>query len=260
MLRTFVARRHQADRVKKPSPIMKNTENRSKSIHIACLTFLFATTACIVPLRSAGQQLTPQQGAARMEAARNEIAITRTNIVLTLEQLNLVRSSKDPKAQFQKFTEQLAKMEERARLTRDDAQLMKSKGDAYFADWEAQIAGIQDAERREQVKAGYSKRKKSYDRIIQFMQNAGKDFRPLLEMLKEIQALLEGERSQERVAAAKDLFMRANWRCGDVQRSLMEVEREFEFLAADLAGKSNTPSPAGDGDQTTNNTTKKDNK
>ena len=46
---------------------------------------------------------------------------------------------------------------------------------------------------------------------------------------------MEGERSAAKIAAAKDLFMRANWHCVDVQRSLMEVENEFEFLAADFA-------------------------
>jgi len=237
---------------------MKNNDNRTIAVLATGLSVLIAVfTVFTGTVRAAGQPLTPEQAAAKMEAARTEIAITRTNIVLTLEQLDLVRTADDPKAQFQKFTAQLARMEERAQLTRERAQAMKSRGDAYFADWEARIAGIQDPESRRQVEASYDKRKKSYDRITRFMQKAGKDFTPLLSMLKEIQQLLEGERSRENVAAAKDLFMRANWRCGDVQRSLMEVEREFQNLAADFAGQKK-PSPVGDSDQTPKNTTRKD--
>ena len=234
---------------------MKETNNRSGGILAAVWVAVFTLPVCVI-----GQQLTPQEGAAKMEAARLEIAVTRTNIVQTLEQLDLVRSSKDPKAQLQRFTGQLAKMEERARVTREYAQTMKNKGDAYFADWEAQIAGIQDPEARRQVEANYSKRKKSYDRIVEFMQKAGKDFAPMLDMLKEIQQLLEGETTQGKIAAAKDLFMRANWRCGDVQRSLMEVERQFENLAADFTVTTSIASPTGSDANNTNNTTRKESK
>ncbi len=189
------------------------------------------------PTANSTAPLTPEAAAAKMETARMEVAITRSNIVQTVQALDLVRHSADPRAQFQKFTEQLARMAERANTTRERALAMKSRGDAYFADWEVRITGISDPERRKDAEASYANRKKSYDRITKFMQQAGKDFKPLLASLQEIQRLLEGERSPEKIAAAKDLFMRANWRCTDVQRSLMQVEVEFELLAADFAGK-----------------------
>ena len=136
-------------------------------------------------------------------------------------------------------------MEARAQLTRERYHAMTNRANAYFADWGAQIAGIQDLERRKQVEANYTKRKKSYDQITQFMQTAGRDFAPLLSALKEIEKLLEGKPSQQQVAAAKELFARANWRCVDVQRSLMEVERQFGILAEDFTGKKTAKSPAG---------------
>lgn len=223
---------------------MKNINHRPHTLLAAGLAVFIALPAALPPrVRAAESKLTPAEGVAKMEAARLEIAITRSNIVLTLQQLHQIQSSPDPKAQFQKFTQQLAGMEERARLTRERALAMKSKGDAYFAEWEARTAGIEDPERRRQVEASYAKRKKSYDRINMFMQQAGKDFIPMLEQLKQIKTLLEGERSQERVAAARDLFSRANWRCTDVQRSLLEVEKEFENLAADFAAEKKEAAP-----------------
>jgi Protein of unknown function (DUF2959) len=224
---------------------MKNMNNPFNTVLLTGpAVIVVMATICAPIIRAADQPLTPEAGAARMEAARTEIAITRTNIVQTLEQLDQIRSAADPHAQFQKFTAQLTRMEERAQLARERAQAMKTRADAYFADWEAQIGGIQDVERRKQVEASYAKRKKSYDRITRFMQQAGKDFKPLLSSLTEIKTLLEGERSQEKVAAAKNLFRRANWDCTDVQRSLMEAEREFDNLAADFSGNSATASPA----------------
>lgn len=187
------------------------------------------------PVQAEDNQLSPREGAAKMEAFRQEITATRTNIFFTLSQLDQIRHSADPQAQFQRFTNQLAKMEERAAHTRELAQTLKKKGDAYFAGWEARTAAIQDAERRQDAEASRTRRKKSYDRITLYLRKAGADFPPLVDTLKEIRDLLSGKPTQREVSAAKNLFMQANWRCSDVQRSLMEVEIEFELLAADFA-------------------------
>ena len=75
----------------------------------------------------------------------------------------------------------------------------------------------------------------SYDRIVEDLQDARTNSEPLLSHLKAIEQLLQGNPTAADVAKAKDTFMKANWRCIDVQRSLMEVEAEFTFLAADFA-------------------------
>jgi transketolase len=178
----------------------------------------------------------PVETAANLEAFRAEIALTRSNIVLTLEQLDLMRHSEDPHAQYQKYVEQLAKMKEMAKVTRERAQLMKKKGDAYFADWENRTDNNRPTE------ATLSKRKASYDMIISLMQQARENFGPLIDRLEKIKTLLEGERSKEKVAAAKDHFMEANWRCADVQRALMMIEGRLDSLAAELTGKERSPS------------------
>jgi hypothetical protein len=199
---------------------------------------LIATVATLwfAPALAADSASAPTTPAARLETARAEIALTRSNIVLTLEQLDNVRRSEDPHAQFQRFVEQLARMKERAKLTQERAQLMKSKGDAYFAEWEARTGASADPAARRQAEAAQAKRKTSYDLIVRQMQMARTNFTPLLAELEQIKTLLEGERSQEKIAAAKDLFTQANWHCVSVQRALMRTEDELGILATNLAG------------------------
>jgi hypothetical protein len=194
------------------------------------------TALALAPALAADPSSTPTTPAGRLESARAEIALTRNAIVQTMQQLDLVRSSSDPRAQFQQFVEQLAKMKERAKLTQERAQAMKKRGDAYFAEWEARSAEISDPEARRQAKAAHAKRKVSYDMIVEQMQLARTQFTPLLAELEQIKRLFEGEHSQENIAAAKDLFMRANWHCVDVQRAMMATERELDSLAADFSG------------------------
>jgi hypothetical protein len=199
---------------------------------------LIAATAMfsLVSAGAADAPVTPAERAARLESARAEIALTRTNIVFTMEQLDQVRRVEDPHAQFELFVAQFQKMKERAKLTQETARAMKAKGDAYFARWEPQTGTESDADARRKAEATQAQRKAVYERIIQQMQLARTNFTPLLEELEQIKTILEGERSKEQVAAAKDLFMQANWHCVTVQRALMEAERQLASLASGFAG------------------------
>jgi hypothetical protein len=67
------------------------------------------------------------------------------------------------------------------------------------------------------------------------MQEAKTAFLPFVNKLTSIKQLLEGTRDEKSIAAAKDLFMQANWHCIDVQRSLMQTEEELDKLAASFA-------------------------
>ncbi len=217
---------------------------REKTLALGCWIVIAAgATLSLAPARAADPPFTPATAAARLETARAEVALTRSNIVLTLERLDKLRQAEDPNAQFQRFVEQLTKMKERAKLTQERAQLMRSKGDAYFAEWEARTSAIADPDSRRHAEAGRATRKASYDLIIQQMQLARTNFIPLLAELEEIKTLLEGERSREKLATAKDLFMQANWHCVSVQRALMRTEDELNLVATDLAGKAQGTSP-----------------
>jgi len=218
---------------------MKRTDKlQIPAVAFGCAIILTAVaTLSLAPARAADSPPQPATPALRLEIVRGEIALTRSNIVLTLEQLDNVRRADDPHAQFQRFVEQLANMKERAKLTRERTQLMKSKGDAYFAEWEAQAGAIADPDGRRQAQAARAKHKVSYDLVTQHMQLAHTNFTPLLAELEQIKTLLEGERSKEQIAAAKDLFTQANWHCVSVQRALMRTEDELHVLATDLAGK-----------------------
>ena len=148
-------------------------------------------------------------------------------------QLDKVRGEREPGGpNYQAFTNQLARMEDLAKAFSKRALEMKQRGDAYFADWEARTATIQNEEEKRRAEAHFSERKASYDEIKRLFQEAKGNFLPFVDELTRIKTLLEGERDQQSIAKAKDLFMRANWHSLDVQRSLMQMEDEFEKLAA----------------------------
>jgi hypothetical protein len=174
-----------------------------------------------------------QPSHARLEAARDEVANVRSNVFLTLVVLDKVRGEREPGGpNYQAFTNQLSRMEELAQAFAKRVQEMKQRGDAYFADWEARTAAVQDPDQKQRAKARFSERKASYDEIKRLMQEAKGNFLPFVDELTNIKKLLEGARDEQSIAKAKSLFARANWHSLDVQRSLMQMEDEFEKLAA----------------------------
>ncbi len=168
-----------------------------------------------------------------MEAARDEVGNVRSNIFITLVELDKLRGERDPACrQYQVFTNQLTRMETLAKALGKRAAEMKEKGSAYFAEWEARTAAIQNADLRRHAEQRYNERQSSYNSITQFMQDARRNFIPFLEDLQSIKTIFEGAHDQKSIYQAKELFRQANWRCLDVQRALLEIEAEFDRLAA----------------------------
>jgi hypothetical protein len=208
-----------------------------KARFLLCVSVIAVWLAGLVPTWAAPQEAAfkPGEAKAKMDAARLEIATLRSNIVQTLVQLDKVRNPENRPAALEEFGTQLTRVEAQAQATAERARAMKQKGSAYFAQWEARTAEIQDPAKRQSAESRYTVRKRSYDSIVRNLQEARRNFDPLISSLTQIQRLLEAKPDAGQIAAAKDLFMHANWRCMDVQRSLMEIEAEFTFLAADFA-------------------------
>jgi hypothetical protein len=210
-----------------------NPRLHSRLLLVTALAVFAWSAACLW-----GAEATPSPEAAkkRLENARNEIANVRSNIFLTLVKLDRVRGERDPEhPMYNAFTNQLDRMQELAQALGKHAEEMKKRGNAYFLDWEARTAAIQNPEARQRAQQRYEERKALYDGIRSFMQDAKTNFASFMSNMTQIQATFEAGRTQENIAQAKALFMNANWRSIDVQRDLMEVEDRLDQLAASFA-------------------------
>src|SRR6266403_1833060 len=109
-----------------------------KSTQVVCCLMTALCSAALVSILAGESEaaLKPHEAKARMEASCREIGTLRSNIFLTLAELDLVRSAEDRQAQYQKFNRQLTNMMEQVNLTAERVRIMKEKGRAYFADWE----------------------------------------------------------------------------------------------------------------------------
>src|SRR5215472_13253815 len=129
---------------------------------------------------------------AKIEAVRDGSAKIRNQVGLTLEELNRLQvASIELRPQFEKFTAELAKMEEQAKVARERAASMSEKGQAFFKAWEDQINTIANEDIRNDAKKRYDKRVKSYNKITHAMTEARDDLNPFLSDLNDIKKLLD---------------------------------------------------------------------
>ncbi len=199
----------------------------------ALLTLALASTPCLNAAESADQA---KEARARIDATREGTTKIRNQVGLTLEELNRMQTpSIDLRAQLDKYTAELAKMEQCAKTARERVMSMQEKGKAYFQAWEDQINSIANADIRDQAQKRYQKRVKSYNKIIQAMTEARDQLVPFMSDLTDIKKLLDAELSRESVKSTKNLTKNANWLGEDVVDALKDVETELDRVSAELA-------------------------
>ncbi len=199
----------------------------------ALLTLALASTPCLNAAESADQA---KEARARIDATREGTSKIRNQVGLTLEELNRMQTpSIDLRAQLDKYTAELAKMEQCAKTARERVMSMQEKGKAYFQAWEDQINSIANADIRDQAQKRYQKRVKSYNKIIQAMTEARDQLVPFMSDLTDIKKLLDAELSRESVKSTKNLTKNANWLGEDVVDALKDVETELDRVSAELA-------------------------
>jgi chromosome segregation ATPase len=172
----------------------------------------------------------------KIRALRADCAAGRNQITLTLEELSRLNvAGVELRPQFEKYKTELAKMEEKARNARDRAVTMREKGHAFFSDWEQQTKEIKNEDIRKEAEKRLAKRRKSYGKILAASEEARDQLVPFMSDLNDVRKLLESELSASTVASTKGLIRQANWHGEDVRESLMDVEKELDRVAAELA-------------------------
>jgi hypothetical protein len=217
--------------INKKEIVMKPTVRLTLTAGMAVL--MLGTAPAILGAESAERAMAAKE---KINALRLESSKVRNQITVTLEELNrMTVKGIELRPQFERYKAELVKMEEQAVIARDRADSMQAKGHEAFQAWEKEVQAIQNPDIRKEAQKRYDKRKKSYDRIIAAMQDAKKELVPFMSNLNDVRKLLDSELTESTVNATKGSIKQARWQGEDVQESLLDVEKELDRVAADLA-------------------------
>ncbi len=147
----------------------------------------------------------------------------------TMKALDAIATSAntDPRKAFEEYRKQVANLESTANKVRSRAQDMKAKGQAYFKQWEEQLAQVNSPDIRRLAEERKAKLQETFVKIKQYTEPLKAQFDPWMSDLKDLQTYLSNDLTIAGVDAAKPLFTKT-------QNGGLEVQKSMDGLVAEL--------------------------
>jgi hypothetical protein len=174
-------------------------------------------------------------------ADRVQKAQTQVDQTLALADTLVNQPQSDPRKQFAQYRKSLAELESTIEEVRDKAADMRKRGDSYFAQWEKDIAKMNNedikkvtAERRAQRMAQFQKVQQSYQEVA----DAAK---PFMADLRDIDRALSAELTAGNLEAMKPFVAKAKNNkvaMRNASDALIQQFRELGVQMSPTAGKS----------------------
>jgi hypothetical protein len=202
---------------------------------IALLTTTLAAAALFTGCATSGYQQADKTGAGiaqfREEVAKAKLAVDDT--VKSLGQV-AVTANTNPRDAFKQFTKSLANLESTAAKAKKRAADVKAQGQAYFANWEKELAQLKNPEIRRLAVQQKAKLQAAFDSIKTVATPLKAQFDPWLSNLQDLQKYLSNDLTISGVDAAKPLFAKTQTEGVEVQKSMDALVAELNTVAATL--------------------------
>jgi hypothetical protein len=111
---------------------------------------------------------------------------------------------------------------------------MKEQGQAYFKQWEQQMASVQNPEIRSLAEQRKAKLQETFDKIKVLTEPLKAQFDPWMSDLKDLQKYLSNDLTIAGVEAAKPQFTKTQTEGLEVQKSMDAVITELNTVAATI--------------------------
>jgi hypothetical protein len=145
-----------------------------------------------------------------------------------------VTANTNPRDAFKQFTKSLANLESTAAKAKKRAADVKAQGQAYFANWEKELAQLKNPEIRSLAVQQRAKLQAAFDSIKTVATPLKAQFDPWLSNLQDLQKYLSNDLTISGVDAAKPLFSRTQTEGFEVQKSMDALVAELNTVAAAL--------------------------
>src|SRR5688572_14079077 len=135
---------------------------------------------------------------------RDEIVNGKKAIDATMKSLSDIAATAntDPRKPFEQFSKDVANLESTAAKIHKRAQSMQEKGQAYFKQWEAELATVNNPEIRSLAEQRKAKLQETFESIRKYSEPLKAQFDPWMSDLKDLQKYLSNDRTIAGVHAA----------------------------------------------------------
>jgi hypothetical protein len=167
---------------------------------------------------------------------RDEIGKGKEAIDTTMKALSDIATTAttDPRKAYDQYTKAVANLDSTANKIRSRAQSMQEKGQAYFTQWEAELAQVANPEIRALAEQRKAKLRESFDNVKKYTEPLKAQFDPWMSNLKDLDKYLGNDLTIAGVEAAKPLFTKTQEEGIEVQKSMDGLMAELNTIAATI--------------------------
>jgi hypothetical protein len=139
------------------------------------------------------------------------------------------------------FSRELERLQVESVQLRARSKAMQARGDAYFDNWEENLARMKDPRIRELAKQHHLELQQDFVTIKLHSQKVSDAFRPFLSGLRKIQSRLENDPAAVSTEFGKDLIRTTRHDGQQVEHGIMAVRDKLDAMAALLTPAKTTP-------------------
>jgi hypothetical protein len=167
---------------------------------------------------------------------RDEILNVKKEVDATMVALDKIvaTAASDPRKAFKEFDKAVPQIDSAAKKAKKRSEDMKAKGQAYFKQWEKELAEVKNPEIRQLAEERKVKLQGVFDNSKTFMEPARDQFNTCLADLKDLQKFLNNDLSIAGIDAAMELIAKTKTEGQGVQQTLDKVIAELNTIVATL--------------------------
>jgi Protein of unknown function (DUF2959) len=169
--------------------------------------------------------------AQRLEDGRTQIDVTRASL------LKLVSASPgaDLRPLFKDYSSNVDKLDAIAKDVKKQADEMKAKGQAYFKEWDAELAKINNEDIRKRSAERRAAVEKSFQNIRDKQQVLAAEYKPLMSDFQDIRTALNNDLTAGGIASIKPIADRTAGEAIRVKDAAASLSAEFKALGVKMS-------------------------
>ena len=166
---------------------------------------------------------------ASIQQFRDEIVDTKSAVDHTLAELGNItaQANVDPRQPYQQFAKAITRLDSAVKKAQDRAQAMRERGNAYFLQWEKELAEVNNPDIRSLSAERKAELKESFSQIAKVMQEANANIKPFVADVKDLEKYLGADLTVAGIAAAENLIGKTKAEGAKLQESLDAVIGEL---------------------------------
>ncbi len=204
-------------------------------VKLAVLAVAAAQFSTASYVKAAGYKLADKTGASIAEF-RDEIVNVKKEVDATMTALDkiITTAATDPRKPFKEFDKAVPRIDDAAKKAKKRGEDIKARGQAYFKDWEKELADVSNPDIRKLAEERKANLQTTFESIRNFMAPARDQFNTWLADLKDLNKYLSADLTINGIDAAKELISKTKTEGQAVQQSMDKVVAELNTVVATI--------------------------